>query len=142
MSPAPSPAATAAAPAAVTLPPSHRQHAGNQSAPPRAAGSGTAGDAAAGLTDAAPRASLGTDAKSACWGVDGFRAVRHLQWHSAKALYRDSTAILPCLRAVDTVPERSPLSLADALLPHVKGRRYCQIGTRKGDHLSCLTAFQ
>ena len=40
---------------------------------------------------------------------------------------------LPGWRAVDRYPERSPLAIADFLLPRVAGKRLCEIGTRNGD---------
>ena len=45
---------------------------------------------------------------------------------------------LPGWRAVDRYPERSPLAIADFLLPQVAGKRMCEIGTRNGDIMSCL----
>ena len=51
-----------------------------------------------------------------------------------------------CQRTVDfqpydTYPIRSPLVVADFLLPHVRGRTYAEIGTQSGDLLACLQHY-
>lgn len=45
---------------------------------------------------------------------------------------------IPRFVSFEPTPMRSPLLIADALLPYIKGTRYCQIGTRTGDGLVCL----
>ena len=42
---------------------------------------------------------------------------------------------------VDLYPIRSPLVVADFLLPHVRGKTFCEIGTRNGDVLGCLAHY-
>ena len=42
---------------------------------------------------------------------------------------------------MDTYPTRSPLAVADFLAPHLAGRSLCEIGTRNGDIMSCLSHF-
>lgn len=39
---------------------------------------------------------------------------------------------------IDHYPVRAPLLVADFLLPHVRGKAYVEIGSRKGDIASCL----
>lgn len=44
-------------------------------------------------------------------------------------------------QAVDLYPIRSPLVVADALSAVVRGASFCEIGTRNGDVMSCLSHF-
>ena len=46
---------------------------------------------------------------------------------------------LPGFSTVDKYPIRSPLAVADFLAPRVEGRAFCEIGTRNGDIMSCLS---
>lgn len=48
---------------------------------------------------------------------------------------------LPGFKAIDEYPIRSPLSVADFLVPAVKNHSFCEIGTRNGDIISCLRHF-
>ena len=48
---------------------------------------------------------------------------------------------LPGYKALDKPPIRSPLVVADALIQLVEGKRYYEIGTRKGDHVKCIKPF-
>ena len=42
---------------------------------------------------------------------------------------------------MDQYPVRSPLAVADFLAPTVAGRNFCEIGTRNGDIMACLSHF-
>lgn len=42
---------------------------------------------------------------------------------------------------IDLFPIRSPLAVADFLGPQLVGRSFCEIGTRNGDVMSCLSHF-
>jgi hypothetical protein len=44
-------------------------------------------------------------------------------------------------KPVDEYPTRSPLAIADYLAPLVSGRSFCEIGTRNGDIMACLSHF-
>ena len=46
---------------------------------------------------------------------------------------------LPGFAPADQYPIRSPLTVADYLAPRVRGRAFCEIGTRNGDIMSCLS---
>ena len=48
---------------------------------------------------------------------------------------------LPGYSAIDTFPIRSPLVVADWLMPRVAGKQLCEIGTRNGDLTACLAHF-
>ena len=48
---------------------------------------------------------------------------------------------LPGFSPVDTYPIRSPLMAADFLAPLVAGKNFCEIGTRNGDIMSCVSHF-
>jgi len=46
---------------------------------------------------------------------------------------------LPNFTTVDKYPIRSPLAVADFLANRVAGRHFCEIGTRNGDVMSCVS---
>jgi hypothetical protein len=48
---------------------------------------------------------------------------------------------LPGFEVSDVYPIRSPLAVADFLSQHVKGRTFCEIGTRNGDVMGCVSHF-
>lgn len=48
---------------------------------------------------------------------------------------------LPHFVALEAYPIRSPLAVADFLLPHVRGATMVEIGSRAGDLLKCLGAI-
>jgi hypothetical protein len=48
---------------------------------------------------------------------------------------------LPNIQYQDEYPVRSPLSMADAILPEIRGKTFAEIGTRDGDLFSCLARF-
>lgn len=48
---------------------------------------------------------------------------------------------LPGFKPVDEYPIRSPLMAADFLAPLVRGKNFCEIGTRNGDIMSCVNHF-
>eukprot|EP01065_Artemidia_motanka_P040854 TRINITY_DN5204_c0_g1_i1.p1 TRINITY_DN5204_c0_g1~~TRINITY_DN5204_c0_g1_i1.p1 ORF type:complete len:349 (+),score=115.71 TRINITY_DN5204_c0_g1_i1:58-1047(+) len=56
----------------------------------------------------------------------------------AKLPNRSVCYSVPDFKAWQPTPLRSPMLLVDALLPLVKGRHYCEVGTRDGDHIWCL----
>ena len=58
-------------------------------------------------------------------------------WAPAESICRS----IPNFYTVDTYPVRSPLMVADFLAPKVKGKQFCEIGTRNGDIMSCLSHF-
>ena len=47
----------------------------------------------------------------------------------------------PGFSPVDLFPIRSPLVVADYLGPQLQGRSFCEIGTRNGDVMSCLSHY-
>ena len=47
----------------------------------------------------------------------------------------------PGFQSIDPYPIRSPLIVADYLLPLVRGRRYAEIGAQAGDLLKCLSFY-
>ena len=48
---------------------------------------------------------------------------------------------LPNFETADLFPIRSPLMVADYLATHVKGKAFCEIGTRNGDVMGCVSHF-
>lgn len=58
-------------------------------------------------------------------------------WEPAPSMCLD----LPGFTAVDQYPIRSPLNVADFLSTRVKGKKLCEIGTRNGDIMACLSHF-
>ena len=48
---------------------------------------------------------------------------------------------LPGFQTADLYPIRSPLAVADFLSEQVKGRAFCEIGTRNGDVMGCVAHF-
>ena len=49
--------------------------------------------------------------------------------------------VLPNFAIADLYPIRSPLAVADFLSEHVRGRDFCEIGTRNGDVMGCVSHF-
>ena len=47
----------------------------------------------------------------------------------------------PGFKSADEYPIRSPMTMADALLPEIRGKTFVEIGTRNGDLFSCLARF-
>ena len=47
----------------------------------------------------------------------------------------------PDFKPMQFPPDRSPLVIVDFLIKYVKGKRYCEIGTRKGDIAKCISHF-
>ena len=47
----------------------------------------------------------------------------------------------PGFSARDVYPIRSPLIVADFMLPHVRGRTFVEVGTQSGDISACLAAY-
>ncbi|KAL1499133.1 hypothetical protein AB1Y20_013644 [Prymnesium parvum] len=64
--------------------------------------------------------------------------------HASRPTYAPAPSIclsLPGFSPLDSYPVRSPLAVADFLAPHVAGKSFCEIGTRNGDIMACLSHF-
>jgi hypothetical protein len=58
-------------------------------------------------------------------------------WQAGDSMCR----ALPGFHTEDLYPIRSPLIVADYLAEQVRGRRFCEIGTRNGDVMGCVSKF-
>lgn len=58
-------------------------------------------------------------------------------WQPAPSICRS----LVGFSTLDEYPIRSPLAVADFLAPIVAGKSFCEIGTRNGDIMACLSHF-
>jgi len=58
-------------------------------------------------------------------------------WEPARSVCES----LPGFKTADLFPIRSPLMVADFLSEQVRGRSFCEIGTRNGDVMGCVSHF-
>ena len=81
-------------------------------------------------------AAVGLALAVACAQEAGEKNQRRI-WQAGKSVCET----LPGFVTHDLFPIRSPLSVADYLSEQVKGRAFCEIGTRNGDVMGCVSHF-
>ena len=64
-----------------------------------------------------------------------------LQQRAPFAVAQSMCRTTPNFTSLDIYPIRSPLVVADFLLPHVRNKIYVEIGTQQGDLLKCLSHY-